>query len=74
MSIKFTVEYIAGIFTGAGTAIFFLALAAQSDLLSPDFLTSSGALFAGLALIMGGGGMKWRAQSGTKSTADEGNV
>ena len=63
MWIRFTAEYIAGISTGAGAAIFFIALAAQSDLLSSEFLTGSGALFAGLALILGGGGMKWRAQS-----------
>ena len=71
MWIRFTAEYIAGIFTGAGVAIFFLALAVRSNLLSSELLTGSGALFAGLALILGGGGMKWRAQSVANPPSDE---
>ncbi|MBT4863928.1 MAG: hypothetical protein HON53_02260 [Planctomycetaceae bacterium] len=65
MWVKLSVEYIAGIFTGAGAALFFLRLGAQSDMVSADFLTTSGCAFAGIALIIGGGVMKWRAQTGT---------
>lgn len=62
MWIKFTAEYIAGCFAGAGLAIFFLGISAQSDLVSPEFLNKSGCLFAGLALLIGGGAMKLRLQ------------
>lgn len=67
MWIKFSKDYVAGILTGAGTAIFFLALAARSGVLSSGFLVENGALFCGLAFVLGGGGMKWRAQAETET-------
>lgn len=62
MRIKFTQDYIAGIIVGAGLAVFLLSLAADSDMLTAESLGKSGAKFAGLAMLIAGGGMKWRSQ------------
>ena len=61
--VKLTPDYVAGMMTGAGLAMFFLALGVQSDLLKQDILINSGIMFAGLALVLGGGAMKMRGQS-----------
>jgi hypothetical protein len=60
--VKMTGEYLAGMMTGGGLAMFFLALGVQSDVLKGDILVNSGIMFAGLALVLGGGGMKMRLQ------------
>lgn len=67
MWIKFTTDYIAGGIAGAGLAVVFLGLAANSDMLSADFLTKSGTSFAGLAMLLAGGGMKLRSQNSASS-------
>lgn len=69
--VRMTADYCAGILTGAGLAIFFLALAVQSDLLKSDILVHSGIMFAGIALILGGGGMKLRSQNVQTKTGTE---
>lgn len=61
--IRNTGGYLAGMMTGAGLAMFFLALGVDSDLLKPDILQNSGIKFAGLALLLGGGAMKRRLQA-----------
>lgn len=60
--VKMTTDYIAGMMTGAGFAVFLLALGMQSELLKQNILVTSGIMFAGLALVLGGGGMKMRSQ------------
>ena len=62
MWIKFNSDYIAGIVCGAGLLLFLIALLADTLLLSADGLRGAGTKFAGLALILAGGGFKWRAQ------------
>ncbi len=70
--VKMTADYTAGMMTGAGLAMFFLALGVQSDLLKPDILINSGIMFGGLALVLGGGSMKMRLRQGQSvSTKDE---
>ena len=60
--VKMTIDYMSGMMTGCGLAMFFLALGVQSDLLKPDILINSGIMFAGLALGIGGGALKMRSQ------------
>jgi len=62
MWIKFNTDYVAGIIGGAGLLLFLLALAADAGMSSADGLTGGGVKFAGIALILAGSGMKWRAQ------------
>ena len=66
MWIKFTPDYLAGIMTGAGLACFFTALAVRSGMISPSVVSTSGCVFTGLALILGGGGYKWRTQQAAR--------
>lgn len=66
MWIRFTLEYVAGIVAGAGLLLFLLALSADSGLLAADGLKGAGTKFAGLAMILAGGGMKWRVQRNSK--------
>ena len=66
MWIKFNTDYVAGIIGGAGLLLFVLGLAADSGMISADGLKSAGTKFAGLAMILAGGGMKWRAQCRAK--------
>lgn len=66
MWIKFNTEYVAGIVGGAGLLFFFLALSADVGMISTDGLKGAGTKFAGLAMILAGGGMKWRAQGRSK--------
>ena len=61
--IKFNTDYVAGIVGGAGLLLFLLALSADAGMISADGLKSAGTKFAGLAMILASGGMKWRAQS-----------
>ena len=69
--VKMTADYTAGMMTGAGLAMFFLALGVQSDLLKPDILINSGIMFAGLALGLGGGSMKMRLQQTQAASTNE---
>ena len=64
---RFRLEYIAGIISGAGLLLFLLALAADSGMISAEGLKGAGTKFAALAMILGGGGMNWRAQQSPKS-------
>jgi hypothetical protein len=64
--VKLTSEYGAGMMTGAGIALFFLALGVQSELLKPDILVNSGIMFAGLALALGGGGIMLRGKGSSR--------
>lgn len=66
MWIKFNTDYTAGTVGGAGLLLFLLALAADAGIISADGLKGGGTKFAGLAMILAGGGMKWRAQSRSK--------
>ena len=66
MWLKFNTEYVAGIVGGAGLLLFLLALSADSGMISANGLTGAGTKFAGLAMILAGGGMKWRAQGRSK--------
>ena len=68
MWIKFTADYIAGAIAGAGLIVVLLSLTADSDLLKPDFLTRPGTIYAGLAMLLAGGGMKLRAQQAAASS------
>jgi len=63
---KFTLDFIAGIVAGAGLLLFLLALSADSGMISADGLKGAATKFAGLAMILAGSGMKWRAQSRSK--------
>ncbi len=56
-------DFVAGIIGGAGLLLFLLALAADAGMISADGLKSAGTKFAGLAMILSGGGMKWRNQA-----------
>ena len=62
MWIKFNSDYIAGIVGGAGLLLFLIVLLADASLLSADGLRGAGTKFAGLALILAAGGLKWRVQ------------
>lgn len=62
MWIKFNTDYVAGIVGGAGLLLFLLALSADVGMISAEGLKGAGTKFAGLAMILAGGGMKWRAQ------------
>ncbi len=62
MWLKFNTEYVAGIVGGAGLILFLLALAADSGMISADGLKGAGTKFAGLTMILAGGGIKWQAQ------------
>jgi hypothetical protein len=64
--IKFNTDYVAGIVGGAGLILFLLALSADSGMIAADGLKGAGTKFAGLAMILAGSGMKWRAQSRSK--------
>lgn len=66
MWLKISDDYVAGIVSGFGLLLFFLALSADSELLNADRLKSPGTRFAALAMILAGGGMKWRAQGRIK--------
>lgn len=66
MWLKLNTDYVAGIVGGAGLLLFLMALSADAGLLSFDGLKGAGTKFAGIAMILAGGGMKWRAQSRTK--------
>lgn len=70
--VKMTADYMAGMMTGAGLAMFFLALGVQSNLLKPDILINSGIMFAGLALGLGGGAMKMRSQQRQTGASKDG--
>jgi hypothetical protein len=61
--VRITRDYGAGILTGVGVALFFLALGVQSNILNSGILEHRGALFAGLAFILGGGGILLRRPS-----------
>ncbi len=61
--VRMTRNYAAGILTGVGVALFFLALGVQSSVLHSGILEHRGALFAGLAFILGGGGIMLRRPS-----------
>ena len=63
MFIKFTVDYLAGMITGAGLLLFLLAISADAEMLSADSLKGLGVKFAAIAMILAGGGVKWRSQS-----------
>lgn len=67
MWIKFNTDYVAGIVGGAGVLLFLLALSADSGMIAADGLRGAGTKFAGLAMILAGGGMKWRAQARPKN-------
>ncbi len=69
--VKMTADYCAGMMTGGGLAMFFLALGVQSGILKPDILVNSGIMFAGIALLLGGGGMKLRSQNAASRSAGE---
>jgi hypothetical protein len=62
MWIKLNIDYVAGIVVGAGLLLLLLALSADAGMISADGLKGAGTKFAGLAMILAGGGMKWRAQ------------
>jgi hypothetical protein len=66
MWIKFNTDYVAGIVAGAGLLLVLLALSADSGMVSAEGLKGAGTKFAGLAMILAGGGMKWRAQVRSK--------
>ena len=66
MWIKFNTDYVAGIIVGAGLLLVLLSLAADSGMISADGLKGAGTKFAGFAMILAGGGMKWRAQGRSK--------
>lgn len=66
MWIKFNTEYVAGIIGGAGLLLFLLALTADSGMISADGLKGAGTKFAGLTMVLAGGGMKMRAQGRPK--------
>ena len=61
--IKFNTDYVAGIVAGAGLLLLLLSFSADAGMISADGLRSAGMKFAGLAMILAGGGMKLRAQS-----------
>jgi len=63
MWIRFTPDYVAGIVVGAGLLLFLLALSADLEWISADGLQGAGPRFAALAMVLAGGGLKWRAQS-----------
>lgn len=58
--VKLTSDYCAGMMTGCGIAMFLLALGVQSQFLKSDIMVNSGIMFAGLALLLGGGGIMLR--------------
>lgn len=62
MWIKFNTDYVAGIVGGAGLLLFLLALSADSGVISAEGLKGAGFKFAALAMVLAGGGMKWRSQ------------
>ena len=62
MWIKFNTDYVAGIVVGAGFLLLLLALSADSGMISADGLKGAGTKFVGLAMMLAGGGMKWRTQ------------
>lgn len=66
MWIKFNTDYVAGIVSRLGLLLFLLALSADSGMISADGLKGAGTKFAGLAMILAGGGMKWQAQGRSK--------
>ena len=63
MWIKFNTDYVAGIVAGAGLLLVVQSVSADAGMISADGLKSAGTKFAGLAMILAGGGMKLRAQS-----------
>ena len=66
MWLKLNAEYVAGIVAGAGLLLFLLALSVDSGMLNAEGLKGAGTKFAALAMILAGGGMKWRAQRGSQ--------
>ena len=64
---RLNAEYVAGIVSGIGLLLFLLALSVDSGLLNADGLRGAGTKFAGLAMILAGGGIKWRAQAALKN-------
>lgn len=66
MWIKFNADYVYGMISGAGLLLFLLALSADGGMVSADGLKGAGTKFAGLAMILAGGGMKWQSQRSPK--------
>jgi hypothetical protein len=62
MWLKLNAEYIAGIVTGAGLLLVLIALSADAGMLKADGLQGAGIKFAAIAMILAGGGTKWRVQ------------
>ena len=67
MWIKFNTDYVSGIVGGAGLLLFLLALSADSGMISADGLRGAGTKFAAIAMLLTGGGMKWRSQARSKN-------
>lgn len=63
MGMKSSTEYAAGIVGGAGLLLFLVALAADAGMIKADAFKVAGTKFAGLAMILAGAGMKWRAKA-----------
>lgn len=63
---RLNAEYVAGIVAGAGLLLFLLALSADSGMLNAGGLKGAGTKFAAMAMILAGGGMRWRAQRDSK--------
>jgi hypothetical protein len=66
MWIKFSIDYISGMVSGAGLLLLLLAIAVDAGTLNAEGLKGAGPKFAALALILAGGGMKWRSQLTSK--------
>lgn len=62
MWIKLHAEYVAGLISGAGLLLFLLALSADAGMIEAAGLKGAGVKFAAIAMLLAGGGMKWRAQ------------
>lgn len=63
MWIKFTEDYIAGLISGAGLLLLVVGLCADAGILTADGLQGAGTKFAGLALLLAGGGLKLQSQN-----------
>jgi hypothetical protein len=66
MWIRFTLAYFAGMITGAGLLLFFMALAIDAGMLNFENLRGVAVKFGAIAMILAGGGMQWRSQLGSK--------
>ncbi len=63
MWIKFSIDYVAGMLTGAGVAIVLLSLITQAGFFKVNLLSYTASFLMGLVLALAGGGLKWWAQS-----------